>query len=356
MTSNDKPPAPGQRRALVDRLAAGIQPRGEVVVNAAMLGSVGVGKTSLLASMYERFSHVIGPVDLDIRADPDTSRSMNSTIATLKELPTAVRVTAGVPGTGKVRHYRFDIGARGRAAAFTLRFTDFPGAYMLPEHYADREKVQEALVSSDVLLVAIDTPAMIEHSGRFHDIINTPLTVLDEVKRLLVESAEPRLIILTLLKAESYLTSPAAIDKLAKLVTEKYRPLLDHIGGEGVRHRVGCVLASVQTVGSVRLLSVDPANPREPIFHYRATGIGASYDPVDTDQPLRYLLRFVINKYRADGRPLWRSIWERMNGVDGRLVAAVDTFARGCKTTDGFAVLQDHPLLQTPTPWYMSNQ
>jgi hypothetical protein len=351
MTDNTKPTAAERTREALRALNSRLPAREDIVINGSMLGAPGVGKTSLLASMYERFGDVIGSVDLDMLPESETSRTLGRCLATLKKLPTSVKVTAALPGTGSVRHYQFAIGAKGTTSAFTLRLTDYPGKYMLPGHYADREKVEYALATSDVIIVSIDTPALVEMDGRFHDVVNTPTVVTDEIKRLLADTTEPRLLILTLLKCETYLESAASTEKLVNLVKARYQPLLNHIAGVGISDRVGCVLASVQTIGSIRLYEVDTDSVGDPVFRFRATRVGASYAPVDTDQPLRYLLRFVINKYRSNDRPIWRSLWERINGVDGRLVRAVDNFAAGCKTTDGFEILQDHPLLHPPVAY-----
>ncbi|WP_027341628.1 TRAFAC clade GTPase domain-containing protein [Hamadaea tsunoensis] len=323
------------------------QPNGRIVINATMLGSVGVGKTSLLAAMYERFGHVVGNVDLDIRPESETSRTLGASVAVLQRIATmnSIRVHVGMEGTGSVRRYRFDIGGKGWPAAFTLQLTDYPGRFMLPAAYADHDVVEQILVDSDVVLVAIDAAAMMEQDGAFHNVTNTPLVVLDEIKRMLAASPEPRLIILTLLKCETYLATPDGTDRLVKKAIEKYRPLLDHIRGTDVRGRVGCVLTSVQTIGSIRLLRVHPDEKGEADFEYRSLGYQGGYKPIDTDQPLRYLLRFAINKYRYEERSRFAAIRDLITGVNSRLAAAVDEFALGCKTTDGFEVLQDHPLL-----------
>lgn len=327
--------------------------RPNVVIQATMLGSVGVGKTSLLAAMHEQFGKVVGKADLDIRPNGDTSRALGIAVAKLEELPTEVRVTAALEGTANVRHYEFDIGVPGRPAAFTLQMTDYPGRYLLPEPFQDREVVESTLANSDVILLAIDTPALVERDGKFHKTINASTVVTDELRRLLPRRPdEPVLLILALLKCETWVTTPADRARLIRNVKEHYKPLLEYIGSPGIRDRVGCVLTSVQTVGSVRLLRTEvrvAADGTEfPVFRFCASELDAKYAPVDTDQPLRWLLRFVINKYRSEARPTWRRVWEWLNGVDERLVASVDTFAAECKTSDGFEILQEHPLLMTP--------
>jgi len=339
-----------------DRVAGRLRLRAEdIVLNATMLGSVGVGKTTLLASMYERFTHVVGSaIDLNIVPERETSRILSSYVTTLKELPTNLVVSKALDGTAKVRHYAFEVGTTGRAPAFTLRFTDYPGRYLLPDRYEDQSRVEAALADSDVVLIAVDTPALMHDNGRFHEMINVPMVVTDEVKRLFGASPEPRLIVLTLLKSETYLGSPEAADRLIETVKERYRPLLDFLAAGEMRARAGCVVAAVQTIGSIRLFKVDTDDRGRPTFQFRSTQIGGTYAPLDTEQPLRYLLRFVINKYRTDGRPVLRGVWDHLSGAEARLISAVEEFARECKTSGGFAVVQDHALLHAPaadTPW-----
>jgi hypothetical protein len=130
-------------------------------------------------------------------------------------------------------------------------------------------------------------------------------------------------------------------------VKSEYRPLLDFIADSDVRDRVGCVLTAVQTIGPIRLISFEVDPDGKASYQFAANSLDAEYAPVDTDQPLRYLLRFVINKYRRENRPWYIGMWQGLRGVDQALEEAVDVFAAGCKTTGCFAVLQDHALLQT---------
>jgi double-GTPase-like protein len=322
------------------------------MIDVTMIGSTGTGKTTLLASMYERFNHVIGNINLDVHAlDHGDAARLNSYVENLHRLPDSIKVTGGIPGTGRPREYVFGVGPRGRRSAFNLRFTDYPGKFVLDPNTEGSERLSGILGRSQVILVAIDTPALVEKDGRYHEAVNRTMTVFDEVKRLLRETQEPRLIILTLLKCERYLGSKEQARMLAKRAIEAYQPLLDYMGNGEVAARTGCVLAPVQTVGSVVLSKVEEDENRLPVFYFRNTKIGAAYAPLDTDQPLRYTLRFVINSYRSDQRPLLKAIWEQAIGVDTQLIAAVDEFANGCKNTDGFAVLQDHPYLHGGAAW-----
>ncbi len=256
-----------------------------------------------------------------------------------------MKVTGGTPGTGEFREYRFGVGHRGGKPLFTLRFTDYPGKYLISPGTPDEEKLQRALIRADVVLLAIDVPALVEQRGRYHDLVNQPLTVTAEVKRMLDEDTS-RLVILAPLKCERYVDTAAGAQRVADRISEEYAPLLNYIGAGAVRSRVGCVLTPVQTIGSVVFSEVEEKTPGQPVFHFRSRRVGAVYGPVDTDQPLRYALRFIVNKYRTSQRGQLRTIWQQVMGTDAALVAAMDEFSAGQPTGQGFMVLQDHPFLQ----------
>ena len=75
-------------------------------------------------------------------------------------------------------------------------------------------------------------------------------------------------------------------------------------------------------------------------FRFRKTSHDAVYSPRDSEQPLRYILRFLLNLHINERR------WDFFNFVrdwlelDAHLKGAAQTFAAGCKNQGGFAVLQ----------------
>jgi hypothetical protein len=315
------------------------------VFDVTMLGSTGTGKTTLLASMYERFDRVVGSTDLAVIPDYLTSVKLQEYIGILRNLPRTLQVEFGAwQGTGSIREYSLGVGRKGKHPLLTLRFTDYPGKYLIDADNAEKEKLQRALTRSDVILVAIDTSALMQRHGKYHDIVNTPMIVTDQIKRLLVEDTA-RLVILVPLKCERELSTPDGARQLTAKVVEVYEPLLNYMRSGAVRARVGCVLAPAQTVGSVVFSTVTEDSPGHPVFSYRSRSVGAAYQPIDTDQPLRYAMRFILNKYRMSERKLLRGIWELAFGADAALVAAVDQFAAGCKEDDSFKVLQTHEFL-----------
>jgi hypothetical protein len=321
------------------------------VLSATMLGSVGVGKTTLLASMYQRFGAVIGDIQLDVRPHQQTALALQTVLRTLQRLPTEVKMSAALKGDAEVRRYYFYVGVPGQAPAFTLRFTDYSGQYFTREYYEHRDEVSQALVDSDVILVAIHAPALMEEGGHYNEAVNAVTQVTSEIKSLLSQGTGPKLLILTLLMSETYLVSAASTNDLLDRVRSTYRPLFDFLRQPAIRERIGCVVAAVKTVGPVRLNDVDTTFPDDPVFRFRATRFNAAYAPEDTDQPLRYLLRFIINKYRGDRHQrlggLW-AFWDRITGRDAMFEKALETFAAGCKDDGPVVVELDHDLLRVP--------
>jgi hypothetical protein len=327
--------------------ATALRARGDLrTFDVTMLGSAGTGKTTLLASVYDRFDAVIGSTDLAVIPDHLTSVKLDEYITTLKSLPRTVEVRYGLPGTGEIREYRLGVGRKGKPSLFTLRFTDYPGKKLFSDQVnEEKEAILRALTRADVIMVAIDAPALMERNGKYHNLINRPRFIRDQIMTMLMAD-EARLIILVPLKCERYVGTQEEARRLTERVLEQYEPMLNFIRTGEVRSRVGCVLAPAQTVGSVVFNAISEEQPGQPVFHYHSRTANAKYRPVDTDQALRYALRFIVNKYRIERRGVIPGIWQAVFGTDAALVTAMDQFAAGCKNDGSFQVVQPHNFLQ----------
>ena len=322
----------------------------DAIIDVTMLGASGVGKTTLLASMYDQFTAVIGTTDLAITAsDPATSAKMQEYLSTLHAVRDQIEVKGGLAGTAEIREYRFGVGRRGRKPLFTLRFTDYPGNYLTRPDLADSKEIDllnRALTRADVVLIAIDTPALIEENGKYNSVINSQMVIADSVYRMLQEDTQ-RLIILVPLKCERYLSEDGGAAKLTNRIEEEYSTLLNWLKRNEVSERVACVITPVQTIGSVVFSRVTEDKSGQPIFTFRTKIYGAKYSPVDTEQPLRYALKFVVAKYRSTSyRGLIRGLLQNIMGADKALATAVQDFSAGCKEDKGFKVIQRDTFLQ----------
>jgi len=320
----------------------------ESYIEVTMLGNTGVGKTTMLASMYDSLDDVVGNAALDIVAeDRGTSRVLAEYLSDLRGLTGELR-SKPLPGTPDVREYVFDVGRRGKDPLFKIRFTDYPGRYFVQPDLAsatEAERIQRALTKADVVIVAIDAAALMERDGAYNEQFNTPKVVFDSIRTMLRVDTD-RLVILAPLKCEKYVGTPEGAFALEEKIRKFYQRLLNYMATPEIDERVGCVLTPVQSIGSVAFNRIDTtANPPE--FVYVATGRGAPFAPKDTDQPLRYALKFIVGKYRETAGPL-RSVVQKIMGTDLVLLMAMQNFSEGCKTTNGFSILHPHRFLR---PW-----
>ncbi|GGA21030.1 hypothetical protein [Okeania sp. KiyG1] len=82
-----------------------------------------------------------------------------------------------------------------------------------------------------------------------------------------------------------------------------------------------------------------------PTFGFRKISRDAEYNPVDNDQPLRYLLRFLLKMQHEGRTPKFLQAVVTWIGLNVHIKNALTQFSKGSKKTGGFAVLQGRYFL-----------
>lgn len=316
----------------------------------AMLGPRSVGKTSLLAAMYQEFHSSVAQAKLQLGVDAETASILQERLIDLKNL---VRGGEGVPFTsGEVgvdalrrRSFLFKLGKPGAAPSLELRFKDFPGGFMSAKATEEqRGFVQHLVFQSAATVIPVDSPSLMECNGAWNELANRPMEVTEFLKTGYEGLNEPRLVILAPTKCEKYLREYEGGEKLAKRVKEEYAEMLQFLGSDGLREKVAVVIAPVQTVGDLQFNRVEVEN-RIPRFYFRPVP-RAKYSPKDCEQPLRYLLAFLVNLHLSQRRWSYFNFLREIFGMDKHLQVAASEFARMMKTTGGFEILQGRGLLR----------
>ena len=315
------------------------------VLHITMLGPRGVGKTSLLASLYDQFQAVSGQASLVMTADEDTRSVLQEYREQLREFARGgPDRKSGIEGNLGIREHRILLGTAGRRVPqLMLCFTDIPGEW-LSNGSSQTAEVIEKIDRSAVLFIAIDSPALMERGGRYHESVNKPGLVADFVREVAAKGGD-LLVMMVPLKCEKYANQYNGMRELRGRIHESYNDLIAQLGGlEGAS--TGIVLTPVQTVGSMVFLRFNT----DGIEEFRLRHLGASYSPVDTDQPLRWMLRFVINGYRRRNRTLAEVLGEWVRGDNLRLAEALRSFSAGSKLDrdSGFDVFLGHRFLDLP--------
>ena len=316
-------------------------------LNVTMLGPRGVGKTTMLASMYERFSSAV-ETSLQLTPDGESSAVLEDRLGELRSLALRFVAGEGVVGNQEESEFLFGLGKKNQEPSLDLRFRDFPGGWLASRGGTSEERrlVDAFVRSSHVVVVAIDAPALMERDGRWHELVNRPQQIADIIKRNRVPEGEGKLLLLTPIKCEKYMQTPEDAEALNARVKDGYRALLNHTGAPELGELYTVVVTPVQTVGCVRLNSVDLGPDGEPVFRFIKASHNARYQPRDTVQPLRYILLYLLHLHLQQRRGGLFGYLRELFGFNSHLHQAVRDLATGVKTGHGFEVLHGHGNLR----------
>ncbi|NEP36011.1 hypothetical protein [Moorena sp. SIO3B2] len=304
-----------------------------------MLGNRGVGKTSVLTAMYEQFSDTFEEADLQLTPDSESSALLQKRLGQLKALLDDFEATGGLEGDQKPQSFKFGLGKIGDKPSLQLTFQDFPGEYI----DKDGEFVKKVMHECVAVLIAIDAPALMEANGKWHHLMNRPKQICDFFKISYGDLKEPRLVILVPVRCEKYLQNEEDAKKLRNCIKDKYAELFRLFKSENLLTKIACVITPVQTVGTVIFNNIRVEN-KKPHFYFRKISHDAGYSPKDSDQPLRYLLSFLL-KLHYGTKWGWFNPIRHWLGWDRYLLEAARQSASQCKSSGGFVIIQGEDKL-----------
>ena len=317
-------------------------------INVLMIGARGVGKTSTLTSMYNEFNTKMGNDSLDIQlmASDETSTKLNKKLAELKKSVGETRISKpAIAGSTAAEEFMFFLGEDESTKSIELKFRDFPGSYIEEK----QSKVKAWIKESQVIIIPIDTPALLEEAGKYNEEYNKPSQIADIFKNVKTSfSSRKHLILFVPLKSEKYLDENSyGTNKIVEKVEQHYAQLLNIFRSGGLNNNTAIAITPIQTVGGIKFSRIDNKNGN-PEFIYIKKGAKSKYEPKDTDQPLRYILSFAI-KEKLDNLSLFESL-KSMFGLFGGNEAfkkAVENFSRNIKQDNNFKILQNDSFFKS---------
>ena len=333
-----------------------------IQLHITMLGARGVGKTSLLASVYSEFERRTSELYLQLNPDFATSNELNDRLAALQS-SLEDHIVTGPSNTGDMRTFEFGVGLPFKTPDVNLTFRDYPGAWIT----SDPQSVTEFIRSSDVIIWAIDTAALKTNKGQYSESINSVGKITEFFKHALqnLPEAEKKLILLVPMKCETWLTFPSypnihEIKTLRTLIEDKWGNLINLIKNiDPGAERFAVALTPVQTLGKVKYAFTDDSDPVNPKFVFTRTTKDHPYQPMHVEQILNYSLAFLLRRYM--------SIKEEQMGMMDWLVyriqelfgndpnahfgnAVMDLVRKQCRDEgQGFKILHGRNLLDPPS-------
>ena len=179
-----------------------------LTMRCCMLGARGVGKTSVITSMYNKHKKAISDTDLFLFPDDQTETVLDNKNNDLGRMFRGLHrerevvrpdEAGGIAPDYTSSSFQFTYGLHAGKVNIDLEIIDYPGEYLRKEP----ETVAAFINQADAILIAIDTPCLMEENGRFHEGKNRPELITDFLKQNLDRDAE-KLVLFVPLNCEKY--------------------------------------------------------------------------------------------------------------------------------------------------------
>lgn len=309
---------------LIDSLLSGVRkmilgetPSNEKLapkMSICMLGARGVGKTSVITSMYNGQRKAVEGTDLFLVAQGATDSILREKKKQLMQIFEGFHAAdefvkeGGIAGDSRETTFSFVYGMNSAHVNIGLEIRDYPGEYLLSNPQTVSEYVREA----DAVLVAIDTPCLMEENGMFNEGKNRPKLVSEFLMENLPQGEE-KLVLFVPLKCERY-ANEGRLDQVKERICSEYADLLEYLrdreNQHGMKGKICCVITPIKTLGGVEFASfehnfdgtvntitLDDGSLIPAGVNYRFVSAAAEYAPENCAQPLYYLLGFFSKQY-----------------------------------------------------------
>lgn len=318
-----------------------------------MMGPRAVGKTSVMASIFSDTRDEVAGTQLYFRPNAETAKDLNKKRLQLMYIIEQRKEITDIPQTGAIAAsntetvFTFEMGRKGRQKTVEVEIKDFPGEYLI----SNPQKVSQFVNESHVIMIAIDTPYLMEMDGKYNQQKNDVTGVTSFLKEN--ESAiKDKLVLFVPLKSERYFHD-SRIEKVTNEICRTYAELIDFCK----RSNIACAVVPIQTLGDVefdKFVDNDMGiGIIEKLSRFRFYGETPKYQPMFCVQPLYYLMTYVANHYEwISMQP--KNIWERMKNSFASYLKNDDEFFHEIKKMaqkivydkKGYSVIVNNSILK----------
>lgn len=255
-------------------------------INVCMMGPRSVGKTTIMTSIFYEMSEGLSDTKLYMTfTNPAENGKMGGFYQSLKRA-VEKQNPSELPASYSEEQFCFNIGLKGGKPSVKLMVQDYPGEYLDTKP----DKVREFVQKSQIVLVAIDTPYLMETDQECNEKRNQ----IELVTKYLtdnVDAIKNKLVLLVPLKCERY-AHDGRIDEVSERVSDAYGGLRDSF----VKNNIACIITPIQTLGGIELdKMVDNPDALDGVpmkAVYRPYAAVPRYAPLFCRQPFYYLLAY----------------------------------------------------------------
>lgn len=325
------------------------------VMRICMMGPRAVGKTTILTSIFADTQDNMAGTGLFFRykVGSDSSKLVNYR----NNLESCIenKNPSMLPATPGITDFSFETGYNGRTKADVV-VKDFPGEYLTDP--ARQQDIRSFLQEANVILVAIDTPYLMEEGGRYNGEKNKPEVVLN----YLMENSEAvanKLVLFIPLKCERYFHD----GKMEKVGEAVYKSYIQYRNADGValldffrNNNVASLIVPILTLGGIELDQMIDASGQSEVTkvpRYRMYASRPEYKPLFCFQPMYHLMTYtaaytewILNKTTGVQAILYKLL-ESLFNTDEAFKKAVDMMRKNLLTdTLGFKMITSNSIFK----------
>lgn len=294
------------------------------------LGPRGSGKTTLLASIYKEFESKRPGTFYPSSGDERTFSVLNKAYQDLKEMantPSGEKIERLVEHTTELREYVFTLLGNKKNS---VHFFDFPGGWLNSES-ENYNRVIDIIKRSMVVLVAVNTPYIMEENGKFIEKAG-----IDKIQRCLLagiqEDSNDKLILLVPIKCEKYThtleDSKVMRNKIMDAFSGMFTKMMLSISSNPKRKKsLAVALLPVHTVGNMQVEKF-LKDEDERLVGIKLQKTGEKFSPKDIDQPMRFVMSFLINQYKSQSNKYWQKLLGTIFPSDKRKLEELVNFIK----------------------------
>lgn len=285
---------------LVKKIPDQIQKGAKIpVIKATMLGPRSVGKTTIMSSIFSQSCEAIAGTQLFFRPSGPLGAELDKKRLELMNVISKQKTFSDMPNpsvikaTSEETTFDFEMGMTGRPCNLKIQIKDFPGEYI----ENNKEKVSNFIAESQIIMLAIDTPFLMEENGKYN-LEKNKISHINDFFKNHSQSLKDKMLLLIPLKCERYFHDKR-MNEVEERVKKEYGELVDFCR----KNNIFCAITPIQTIGGVEIDRLaDNKDPLTQLFCskvgvYRYYGNPPKYTPVFCVQPLYYLLVYMVAFY-----------------------------------------------------------
>lgn len=202
-----------------------------------ILGPSGVGKTSLMATMYDNVKEMFNGTLLSIKPSSDSNQRIKRAVAEMNAALSPDAEFEPRPGSSEAIEYSFSIGMSDNYY-IECAFRDFPGGWLSDNIDKFESEIKPWLNESQVLILPVDASMIMQYNKKdkkqkeavlnLCEIYQLEQVIGDWAKRKKEQNSFARIFVVPL-KCETYINDVNKKQLMYQQVNEIYKPIFESL-------------------------------------------------------------------------------------------------------------------------------